>query len=274
VVVDVGRPPSGEISHDGLVDPITKARIAGQSGLLTRAQARAAGLTERAIDWRLGSGRWSVIHPGVYLTAPGRDDWEMRAVAALLHAGTGAVLSGRSAGHVWGLVRAEPAAIEVSVPWNRIVRAPAGIVVKRGRHVADRTHPTEWRTGALRHTRFGTWRRSGTSMASSLSRRRPSTSGSQRPTTCAWPCSGVRDSDTAVCSPRSWPRLRKARRARPRCVTCATSSAPTDSRKERSRVPPRTDVGTILHERGWAGVTSRCRRKDCVIDPPTRAQAA
>lgn len=126
------------------MDPITRARIAGQSGLLTRAQARASGLTERAIDWRLSSGRWTVLHPGVYLTAPGRDDWEMRAVAALLHAGTGAVLSGRSAGHVWGLVRAEPAPIEVSVPWTRIVRPPSGVVVTRGRHVTDRTHPTEW----------------------------------------------------------------------------------------------------------------------------------
>lgn len=118
--------------------------MAGQSGLLTRAQARAAGMTERAIDWRLSSGRWAAVHPGVYLTIPGRDDWEMRAVAALLHAGPGAVLSGRSAGHVWGLVRAEPDPIEVSVPWNRIVRPPPGVIITRGRHVLARTHPTEW----------------------------------------------------------------------------------------------------------------------------------
>ena len=78
------------------VDAITRARVAGQSGLLTRAQARAAGLTERAIDWRLSSGRWVAVHPGVYLTSPGRDDWEMRAVAALLHAGSGAVLVRRA----------------------------------------------------------------------------------------------------------------------------------------------------------------------------------
>jgi hypothetical protein len=80
----------------------------------------------------------------VYLTMPGRDDWEMRAVAALLHAGPGAVLSGRSAGHVWGLVRTEPHPIEVSVPWTRIVRPPPGVIVARGRHVLDRTHPSEW----------------------------------------------------------------------------------------------------------------------------------
>ena len=101
-------------------------------------------MTERAIDWRLSSGRWAAVHPGVYLTMPGRDDWEMRAVAALLHAGPGAVLSGRSAGHVWGLVRAEPDPIEVSVPWNRIVRPPPGVIITRGRHVLARTHPTEW----------------------------------------------------------------------------------------------------------------------------------
>lgn len=126
------------------MDPITQARISGQSGLVTRRQALASGLSRKAIEWRLARGRWTVQHPGVYLTTPGRDDWELRAVAALLYAGSGAVLCGRSAGHVWGLVKPEPATIEVAVPARRLVRPQQGLLVVRGRHTVERTHPTEW----------------------------------------------------------------------------------------------------------------------------------
>jgi hypothetical protein len=126
------------------VDAITRARIAGQAGLVTRAQALAAGLSARAIEWRLARGKWVRIHPGVYLTRPGRDDWEMRAVAGLLHAGPGSALSGRSAGHVWGLVRTEPETIEVAIPAHRKVRPVDGVVIRRSRHLPARVDPAGW----------------------------------------------------------------------------------------------------------------------------------
>jgi hypothetical protein len=125
------------------VDAITRARIAGQGGLVTRAQALAAGLTERAIEWRLAKGRWARVHPGVYLTTPGRNDWEMRALAALLHAGPGSALFGRSSGHVWGLCP-EQETIEVVLPAARRVRPADGVAIRRSRHVPERVHPTEW----------------------------------------------------------------------------------------------------------------------------------
>jgi hypothetical protein len=95
---------------------ILLARIAGQSGLVTRRQALDGGLSRKAIEWRLGTGRWTVVHPGVYLTTPGRSDWDLTAVAALLWAGPGAALFGRSAARAWSLVRRDPAVIEVVIP--------------------------------------------------------------------------------------------------------------------------------------------------------------
>ncbi len=126
------------------MDAITRARIAGQAGLVTRAQALAAGLSARAIEWRLAQGTWVRIHPGVYLTRPGRDDWEMRAVAGLLHAGPGSALSGRSSGHVWGLVRTEPETIEVVIPAHRKVRPVDRVVIRRSRHLPARVDPAGW----------------------------------------------------------------------------------------------------------------------------------
>ena len=54
-----------------------------------------------APDWPLGRGA-----PGRLPHGPGRSDWEVRAVAALLYLGPGSALFGRSAAFAWGLVDA------------------------------------------------------------------------------------------------------------------------------------------------------------------------
>ncbi|GAA5022702.1 hypothetical protein GCM10023258_13250 [Terrabacter aeriphilus] len=124
--------------------PLLRARAAGQAGLLTRAQALDGGLTRKAVQWRLASGRWLLVHPGVYQTLPGRDDWEAAAVAALLHAGAGSALHGTSAAHLWGLVRAAPTPITVVIPATRRVRPVAGVVVLRSRQADGRVDPFAW----------------------------------------------------------------------------------------------------------------------------------
>lgn len=126
------------------MDPLLAARIRGQSGLVTRDQARAAGLTEKAIRWRLESGRWLRLHPGVYLTEPGRDDWSMHAVAALLNVGPPVALWGRSAGHAWSLLTDTGDTISVVVPFARSGRPRDGIRVIRSRHMRDRVDPSAW----------------------------------------------------------------------------------------------------------------------------------
>lgn len=120
------------------------ARVAGQHGLVSRAQALAGGVTPKAIECHLRRGRWVVVHPGVYLTTPGRDEWELRAVAALLWAGRGAALWGTSAAHSAGLVRAQPDPIRVVVPATRNVQSAPGVLVSRSRHLPERVDPKAW----------------------------------------------------------------------------------------------------------------------------------
>jgi very-short-patch-repair endonuclease len=131
------------------------ARVAGQFGLVTRAQALGGGLTPKTVECHLSSGRWVRLHPGVYLTTPGRDDWDVRSTAAVLWAGPGAALSGTSAGYAWGLVRAEPQLLEVVVPADRMVRSVPGVDVSRSRYARARVDENAWphRIGAA-HTVF------------------------------------------------------------------------------------------------------------------------
>lgn len=126
------------------VDRLLSARIAGQSGLVTKAQALAGGHTEAAIRWKVQSGRWSALHPGVYLTEPGRDDWETKAVAALLFVGLPSALSGRSAGFSWGLTTSPGDRIEVLVPMNRRRTRRDGISTRRTRAFESRVDPDAW----------------------------------------------------------------------------------------------------------------------------------
>ena len=123
---------------------IFAARVAGQFGLVTRAQALAAGMTPKAIQCHLDSGRWVRLHPGVYLTTPGRDDWEVRSTAAVLWAGRGGALTSASAGYAWGLVRVEPPLLEVVVPAQRMVPSLPTVAVTRSRFALARVHGTAW----------------------------------------------------------------------------------------------------------------------------------
>ncbi len=127
------------------MDRLIRARIDGQAGLVTRRQALLAGITDDAVAWRISTGRWVAVHPGVYLTTPGRDDWEVRAVAALLYLGTGAALCGRSAGFAWGLLDSPGGDIWAVVPETRRGGTRGdGILVSRSRHAASRVHPEAW----------------------------------------------------------------------------------------------------------------------------------
>jgi hypothetical protein len=84
------------------------------------------------------------LHPGVYLTEPGRSDWEVRAVAALLACGKGAALSHQSAAYAWGLQRAAGERLRIVVPAGRHIAAPDGVTVLRSRSADERTDETAW----------------------------------------------------------------------------------------------------------------------------------
>ena len=98
-----------------------------QHGVVTRQQALHAGFSPAAIARSIQSGRWKMLHRGIYLVDPGA----ARATAVLL----GNVLrapgrtwaSHRSAAHLWGLWTPAPEPAEITTMANlrgnaRIVR--------------------------------------------------------------------------------------------------------------------------------------------------------
>jgi hypothetical protein len=70
---------------------------------VTFAEARAAGLTQRAIAHRVRAGRWHRLRPGVYRIAGSDPTAAQALLAACLHQGPSAVASHRSAAWLWGL---------------------------------------------------------------------------------------------------------------------------------------------------------------------------
>ena len=82
------------------------ALIARRShGVVTWTEARKAGLTEAQIKWRLRSGALLREHPGVYRLGHRATNTEAAFIAAVRACGEGAVLSGRAAAHLLGLVK-------------------------------------------------------------------------------------------------------------------------------------------------------------------------
>jgi very-short-patch-repair endonuclease len=72
-----------------------------------------------AIEHRLAAKRLRRIYRGVYTTSHGSLSADAWAMAAVLFAGPGAVLSHRSAAHCWRMTRTAPARAEVIVPRER-----------------------------------------------------------------------------------------------------------------------------------------------------------
>jgi hypothetical protein len=87
-------------------------------------------MSSKAVRWRVERGTWVRVHPGVYQTLPGREDWHARALAAQL-AVPGSAWSHRTAGYVHGLVRDAPTLFELVVDERRRVAEPVGVKVRR-----------------------------------------------------------------------------------------------------------------------------------------------
>ena len=102
-----------------------------QSGVISRAQAVAAGLSERQVDRRLAAGRWLSIHPRVYLAADRVLTDEARIRASSLWLGERATLSGIAAAWWHRLLPEPPSTVELTVPATRYVRTRPGIRVRR-----------------------------------------------------------------------------------------------------------------------------------------------
>lgn len=108
-----------------------------QSGVVSRRQLLAHGLTADAIQAQLTARRWQRLHRGVFAVFTGPLPAASRLWAGLLACGDGAVVAGRSALQLAGL---QPAGlrdgrsrgrIEVEIPTRRRVSAPDGVLLSR-----------------------------------------------------------------------------------------------------------------------------------------------
>jgi hypothetical protein len=116
--------------------------LAEQAGVISRAQALAEHMTRHAVQAKLDSGRWQRIHPGVYAAFTGPLPRAAMIWAAVLAAGSGAVLSHQTAAELSGLLSPAPwQRIHVTVPSGARVVAPAGVVIHYSRRVEVARHP-------------------------------------------------------------------------------------------------------------------------------------
>jgi hypothetical protein len=125
----------GSITH-----PLT-AILDRQLDVITRRQARAAGVTEAALRHRLRpSGPWRVLLPTVYIAATGMPSIAQQQVAAQLYGGPRSVLTGSAAVLAHG-IRAAPAEfVDVLVPLTRQRRDAGFVRLHRTSRMPDRVY--------------------------------------------------------------------------------------------------------------------------------------
>ena len=101
------------------VRPLDRAIAAladSQDGVVEVGQLRELGAGRGCVSHRVACGRLHPVHRGVFAVGRRSLTREGRYMAAVLTGGAGAALSHRAAAGHWGIVRGEPAVIEVSVP--------------------------------------------------------------------------------------------------------------------------------------------------------------
>jgi len=111
-----------------------------QSGVVSRSQVLRAGLSKGVIKFRLSSGRWQPIYPGVYATFTGVPGRGARLWAGVLSAGPGAMLSHETAAELQRLADQPVETIHVTVPGQRRIKAAEGISLHRSARAVEAMH--------------------------------------------------------------------------------------------------------------------------------------
>jgi very-short-patch-repair endonuclease len=107
--------------------------------VVARRQLLAAGVSADEIRDRVEKGALIVEYRGVYRVGHRAPSLEAHYLAAVLACGEGAVLCGRAAGHLWGLLKGPAPAPEVTCPTERRVK---GIKTRRARRA--KREATSW----------------------------------------------------------------------------------------------------------------------------------
>ena len=91
--------------------------LSSQQGVISRGQALACAMTDKAIRYRLErGGRWTAMLPGVYLAATGAATDTQRQIAALLYAGPRSAITGPTALAAHGIHCPGESAVDVLIP--------------------------------------------------------------------------------------------------------------------------------------------------------------
>src|SRR5919108_398159 len=98
-----------------------------QHGVVTRAQLLEAGISAAGIDRRVRKGTLLPVHRGVYRVGHRAPSVEARYLAAVRACGDRAVLSGRAAGYLLGVLKGSAPPPEVTTPTKR---RPKGVKVR------------------------------------------------------------------------------------------------------------------------------------------------
>jgi very-short-patch-repair endonuclease len=103
-----------------------------QSGVISRRQALAGGMSEDQIDRLLTTGRWLPVRPRVYLAADRDLTDEARVLAVGLWAGHGGTITGMAAAWWHRLWPDPPRTVDITVPPPRGLRSGRGVRVRHG----------------------------------------------------------------------------------------------------------------------------------------------
>jgi hypothetical protein len=107
------------------------ARLANRrKGLVYREELLEAGVSRGQINWRVQSGLLIPEYDGIYRVGHCAPNLESSYLAAVLACGKGALLSGRAAAYLYGLIKGDAPRPEVTTPTQR---RPKGVVTHRGR---------------------------------------------------------------------------------------------------------------------------------------------
>jgi hypothetical protein len=126
---------------DRTVEALIAELASAAHGVVTRVELLRAGVSPEQIRHRVLRGALLPVHRGVYRVGHRAPSVEASYTAAVKACGRGAVLAGRSAAHLWGLLKGSPPPPEVLASSER--RIP-GVAVHRARRT-DLADTTTWR---------------------------------------------------------------------------------------------------------------------------------
>jgi very-short-patch-repair endonuclease len=113
---------------NGTADQRVLERAEEQFGVVTRAQALSAGLSEDQTDYRLAQGRFEILFPSTYRVAGSPNTGRQRAMAALLWLGSNAAVSHLTAATLLRLDGCRTQQLHVTVPRRERRRAATDLL--------------------------------------------------------------------------------------------------------------------------------------------------